>query len=163
MPFRLCDENEEISPYNYGLQFSDKKKEQVVKSWAGFFSDEIFPAIDETVFESLFQSEPSSRPDCPVKVLAGALILKDTMDLTDEEVIYRTNFDYLVRYALHITNWEDVPFSMETLVRFRKSCSDYAEKTGVDLFQKCIEPLSEKLTVLRKKCGRKRRRNPQMW
>ena len=57
------------------------------KSWAQTFSDHIFTRINEHIFAPLYSEKSNSRPNSPVNVLVGALILKDHQGLTDEELI----------------------------------------------------------------------------
>lgn len=46
------------------------------KSWAKIFADEIFPSIDEERF-SVIYSDKTARPNAPVNVIIGALIIKN--------------------------------------------------------------------------------------
>ena len=68
------------------LSFSDsffvltaREQKALEKSWAKIFADEIFPAIDEKRFSVLY-SENASRPNTPVNVIVGALIIKELFD-----------------------------------------------------------------------------------
>ena len=45
-----------------------------------------FPAIDENLFSVLY-SKKASRPDTPVNVIVGALILKEALGDSDEELV----------------------------------------------------------------------------
>ena len=56
------------------------------KSWAKVFADEIFPAIDEKRFSVLY-SDKASRPNTPVNVIVGALIIKELFDYSDDEMV----------------------------------------------------------------------------
>ena len=53
------------------------------KSWAKPFGDTIFPMIDETKFEVLYEGT-NGRPNTPVNVVIGSLILKELTGQTDE-------------------------------------------------------------------------------
>ena len=55
-------------------------------SWAMYFSEEIFPLIDEDMFAVLYSDNKASRPNTPVNVLFGAAILQELNCLTDEEI-----------------------------------------------------------------------------
>ena len=46
------------------------------RSWAVPFAERVFPAIDEEPYAVLY-SEKDSRPNTPVNVIIGALLLKE--------------------------------------------------------------------------------------
>ena len=58
-------------------------KKALNNSWAKIFADEIFPNIDEERFSVLYSSK-SSRPNAPVNVIIGALIIKELFDYSDD-------------------------------------------------------------------------------
>jgi hypothetical protein len=74
------------------IPLSDRERKVLETSWASAFADDIFPYIDESGFAVLFSSR-SPRPNVPVNVLIGALLLKGFMDLTDEELVSSAMFD----------------------------------------------------------------------
>lgn len=53
-----------------------REQKALEKSWAKVFADELFPAIDEKRFDVLY-SDQASRPNTPVNVIIGALIIKE--------------------------------------------------------------------------------------
>lgn len=55
---------------------TSRKQKALEKLWAKVFANEIFPAIDEKRFAVLY-SDKSSRPNAPVNVIVGALIIKE--------------------------------------------------------------------------------------
>ncbi len=55
------------------------------KPWAKIFADELFPAIDEKRFSVLY-SEQESRPNTPVNVIVGALIIKEMFDYANVKI-----------------------------------------------------------------------------
>ncbi len=55
-----------------------REQKALEKSWAKVFADEIFPAIDEKRFSVLY-SDKASRPNSPVNVIVGALIIKELL------------------------------------------------------------------------------------
>ncbi|WP_334304641.1 transposase [Blautia faecis] len=87
------------------------------KSWANTFADKVFPAIDENIFSVLY-SKKASRPNTPVNVIVGALILKEALNVTDDEIVEAMAFDIRYQYALHTTSFEEQPISDRTLSRF---------------------------------------------
>lgn len=65
------------------ISFSDsfsgltsREQKALENSWAKVFADETFPAIDEKRFSVLY-SDKASRPNTPVNVIVGALIIKE--------------------------------------------------------------------------------------
>ena len=67
------------------------------KSWAKVFSDEIFPAIDEERFRVLY-SQNASRPNTPVNIIVGALIIKELFALSDDEIVENLMLDIHYQY-----------------------------------------------------------------
>lgn len=67
------------------------------------FADKVFPAIDENIFSVLY-SKKASRPNTPVNVIVGALILKEALNVTDDEIVEAMAFDIRYQYALHTTS-----------------------------------------------------------
>ena len=65
------------------FSLTEREKKTLEKSWAKVFADEIFPAIDEERFSVLY-SDKASRPNTPVNVIVGALIIKELFDYSDD-------------------------------------------------------------------------------
>lgn len=117
-------------------------KKILLNSWAHPFQKYIFPAINEERFSVLY-SDKGSRPNTPVNVIIGALILKEIFDQTDEELIGSIYFDDRYQYALRLTSEEKPPVSYNTFTNFRNRVQDYIEKEGIDLIKQEIESLSD--------------------
>ena len=130
-------------------------------SWANVFAQEIFPAIDEQPFAVLY-SDKDSRPNTPVNVIIGALIIKELFDYSDDEIVENLMLDLHLQYALHTTSFKEQPLSDKTLSRSRKRCYEYEEEHGVDLIHDCVKDLSEKLKKLMNMSGRVRRMDSMM-
>lgn len=71
---------------------SKRKQKILEKSWEKPFSDIIFSNIDEMIFAPLYSDKRNSRPNAPVNVIVGALILKELNGLTDDEIIEECDF-----------------------------------------------------------------------
>ena len=126
------------------LGFLSERKQRILdKSWAKPFPEIIFSNIDEMMFAPLYSEKRNSRPNAPVNVIVGALILKELNGLTDDEIIEECEFDFRYQYALHTTSYEDQPLSDRTFSRFRERNAAYELTTGVDLIHDCITSLSE--------------------
>ncbi len=146
MSFRI-NRSQQISVFDSSLGLTERERKVLEKSWAKLFSDEIFPAIDEERFRVLY-SKKDSRPNTPINVVVGALIIKELFDLSDDEVVENLMLDIHYQYALHTTSFEEQPLSDKTLSRFRKRCYEYEQETGIDLFHDCICDLNHKLAKL---------------
>lgn len=142
MSFRT-NQYQQLSLFDQLAFLSAKRFERLKNSWAQTFSDHIFSRIDESVFACLYSPNANSRPNAPINVLVGALILKEYTGLTDEELVDSCLLDYRYSYALHITSFDEPPISERSLSRFRSRCAAYELTTGEDLIHKCFVPLSE--------------------
>ena len=118
------NQSQQLSIFDRSLRLTERERKCLEKSWAKVFSDEIFPAIDEDRFRVLY-SETASRPNTPVNVIVGALIIKELFDLSDDEVVENLMLDVHYQYALHTTSYEEQPLSDKTLSRFRRRCYEY--------------------------------------
>ncbi|MGN0363862.1 MAG: transposase [Bilifractor sp.] len=110
---------------------SARERKLLERSWAKPFGDMIFPRIDEKKFAD-FYSAKSPRPNTPVNIILGGMLLEELLDLTDEEIIETLNFDVRFQYALHTTAYDVQPFSTNTFRRFRARNDVNTAKTGTD-------------------------------
>ena len=140
---------------------TERERKALEKSWAKIFADEIFPAIDEERFSVLY-SDKASRPNAPVNVIIGALIIKELFDYSDDEIVENLMLDLHLQYALHTTSFAEQPISDKTLSRFRKRCYDYETLHEVDLYRDCVKDLSHKIAKIMKLNGRIRRMDSLM-
>ena len=142
MSFVLND-SQQLSLFD-SLGFMRERKLRILeRSWAKPFSDHIFTKIDETIFAPLYSANTNSRPNAPINVVVGALILKELTGMTDDEVVDACELDLRFQYALHTTSFETQPISDRTFSRFRERCAAYELTTGVDLIHECIVKLSD--------------------
>ena len=136
--------SQQISLVDSFFGLTDREQRYLNNSWAKAFSDKIFPAINEERFVVLY-SDKASRPNTPVNVIVGALILKELMHLTDDELMQSLMFDVRYQYALHTTSFEEQPLSDRSLSRFRARVISYETQTGTDLIHECVTSLSGKI------------------
>lgn len=160
MSFRTND-CQQISLNDKLMNLTEREKKALNKSWAKVFADEIFPAIDEERFSVLY-SDKASRPNTPVNVIIGALIIKELFDYSDDEIVENLMLDLHLQYALHTTSYDEQPLSDKTLSRFRKRCYDHETLHGVDLYRDCVKDLSGKIAKIMKLNGRIRRMDSMM-
>ena len=126
---------------------TSREQKALERSWAKVFAEDIFPAINEEPFRVLYSSS-ASRPNTPVNVCIGALIIKELFGISDDEVVENLMLDPRYQYALHTTSFDEQPMSDKTLSRFRKRCYDYESVYGVDLLHDCITGLGAKIAKL---------------
>ena len=128
---------------------SEREKRFLKRSWAKVFAEEIFPQIDESPFAPMY-SDKDSRPNTPVNVTVGALMLKELNGMSDDDILSSLLFDIRFRYALHTTRMSEQPMSDRTLGRFRERCITYTKETGKDPLHECMSRLSGELAKLMK-------------
>ena len=152
---------QQISLTDSFTSLTAREQKALDKSWAKIFADEIFPAIDEKRFSVLY-SDKASRPNTPVNVIVGALIIKELFDYSDDELVENLMLDLHLQYALHTTSFEEQPLSDKSLSRFRKKCYDYEQLHGIDLYHDCADQLSDKIASLMNINSRIRRMDSMM-
>ena len=107
------------------------------------FYERIFCRIPEELFADLYSESPATRPNTPINVLVGALILQHLNDWTFEELIDRVSFDLKVRAALGLWSLDHVAFCRATLFNFQRRLRDDMAATGRDKFQAVFDRLTE--------------------
>lgn len=128
------------------LGFLSERKQRIIEnSWAKTFSEHIFSNIDEMIFAPLYSEKTNSRPNAPINVIIGALILKEFNGLTDDEILEECECDFRYQYALHTTSFENQPISDRTFSRFRERNAAYELVTGIDLIHTCMVKLAKEI------------------
>lgn len=125
------------------LKINDRTKKFVMSSWAKGFAEVVFPAINENRFSVLYSDTKASRPNNPVNVVIGSLILKELFNLTDDELLASILCDIRFQYALNTTSFKEQPFSDRTFSRFRERLYLYTLETGIDLLHEEMEAMAE--------------------
>lgn len=139
--FRTND-TQQITLYDSFLSLPAHIQRLIERSWAKDFSDVVFPAINEERFSVLY-SEVGSRPNTPVNVLVGSMLLKEYFGQTEEELLMSIYCDVLYQYALHLTQEERPPVSDRSWSRFRERLMKYEQETGIDLMKAEMESLAQ--------------------
>jgi len=139
------NQNQQISFLNDKfLNLSDREQKRLLDTWPGFFSEVIFPAINEERFSPLYSAD-TGRPNTPVNYIFGALLLKELFSLTDDEVKGSLLFDIRYQHALRSTSLQEQPVSDRMFSRFRVANEKYTLMEDRDLIQEEIESLAEHL------------------
>ena len=145
VPNRL--EEQQLSLFDPLNTMTEREKKFLDRSWAKYFAEFIFPKIDEIPYAVLY-SDKDSRPNTPVNVQIGALLIKELTNLSDDELLESLMFDIRFQYALHTTSFAEQPLSDRTLSRFRARCAAYETEHGVDLLHETITSLSSEMAEL---------------
>ncbi len=145
----VANDSNQISLFDSFNALTERERRFMDKSWAKYFSEHIFPKIDEQPYAVLY-SNNASRPNTPVNVQIGALLLKEFAGLSDDELLASLMFDIRFQYALHTTSFEEQPMNDRTLGRFRERCATYERETGIDLLHGTITSLSMEMAQLMK-------------
>lgn len=140
----VANDNQQLTLTDSTLNLTQREKRVLEKSWAKTFAEKVFPAIDERIFSVLY-SDKASRPNTPVNVIVGALILKEALGDTDDELVEALMFDVRYQYALHTTSFEEQPLSDRTLSRFRARVLAYETEHDVDLVHECVVKMAKEI------------------
>ena len=127
-------------------KLTEREKKRLKNSWAEEFSKIIFPLINEERFSVLYSDNPASRPNNPVNVYLGLLMLKEIFGQSDEEALDSLMFDIRYQYALHTTSYEEQPVSKNSLTNFRTAVYKYNEEHDVDIIQEEFESHAKEFT-----------------
>lgn len=145
--FKYNNLDNQLSMFSKEYNWNNFQKRRINKTWVKIFKEEIFPNINEKPFEVLY-SNGYSRPNIPVNVIIGLLIIKELLNMTDEEVMDSLMFDERVQYALNTINIENQYGSENTLNHFRKRLNDYYVNNNIDLLEIELKKINEKLVEL---------------
>ena len=136
------------------LSLTEREMKHLKGSWAETFSKKIFPFIKEDRFSILYSDNPASRPNNPVNVYFGLLILREIFNQSDEEALNSLMFDIRYQHALHTTSFQEQPVSKNSLTNFRSAVYRYNQEYGVDLIQEEIEAQAKTFSKLLKIDGK---------
>lgn len=131
-PFLLSDIND----------LPERSLKYLHQSWAETFRKEVFLRIPEDSFQVLYDPGPS-RPNVPVNILVGLEILKEGRGWSDEEMYDHFLFDLQVRYALGCDRFGEGDFDLRTTYYFRRRVSEYALRTGKNLFADVFQSVTD--------------------
>lgn len=93
------------------------KAKRLEKSWAESFRLQALPLIDEDLFAPMYCGD-NGRPNTPVQVVFGTLLLKEMFDMTDADALEQLEFNLQWQHALRLTP-EEAHLCQKTLHNFR--------------------------------------------
>jgi Transposase DDE domain/Transposase domain (DUF772) len=141
--FRTNETHRQQDIFGVEAQLSPELRSRLRESKEYAFYTEVFCRIPEALFTECYADVPASRPNAPVNVLIGAMILQHMNDWTFEELLDRVAFDLKVRAALGLWSLDEEPFCRATLFNFQRRLRDYMVTTGRDKFQAVFDHLGE--------------------
>ena len=127
--FRKSPDNQQLSLVSSENILSTKKLKRLKEKKEHYFNKLIFDRIKEDDFSVLY-SENGSRPNTPVNLQVGALILQSVKAWTYDELFEHIDFDLRTRAALGLTDLETRPFSPATIFNFQNRLMTYQIQTG---------------------------------
>jgi len=144
--FRPSDPQRKL--FDAGGLLSARQREECEKSWAGPFRQHCLPILRgiEEEFADLFDPK-MGRPNRPVALVVGALVLKEMKDYTDEETMEALQFDARWWYAFELEP-HDERVCPKTLYNFRQGLLEHQDKKKKKLaFRRVTDQLIESLGV----------------
>lgn len=121
---------------NMDVHLSERKAKLLSDpgGWHNLFYKNIVRPLDESRFSVLF-CENNGRPNAPVKVLVGMMILKEGNGWSDEQLFDQCRFNIKVMKALGLAHLkDDVPVE-STYYEFRGRLAKYNEDHDRDLIK----------------------------
>ena len=143
----VSNEGQQISFEDPYYRLSERQRRYLKESWAAYFAEHIFPNINESRFAKLYSDRPS-RPNIPVNILVGALLIRELSGESDQEFLRSLLFDFRYQYALHTSSYREQPLTERTLGRFRMRCVSYEKECGEDLLRETVEELAQDLSLM---------------
>ena len=119
--FRKYEVEQQMSLINSDAWMDKRTKKKLDESWAPVFFENVYSRIDESPFSVLYDNTGvGGAPNFPVRILLSLELIKHMQDLSDEELMEKYDFDYLVNYALGNRALGAKPMSKRTLYYFRE-------------------------------------------
>lgn len=75
-------------------------------------------------------------------MIVGALILKEALNVTDDEIVEAMAFDIRYQYALHTTSFEEQPISDRTSAGLEQEKTEH----DVDLIHECVVKMAKEIS-----------------
>ena len=125
-----------MAMYDSLYNLTEREIKHLKSSWAETFSKKILLFIKEDRFRVLYSDNSATRPNNPVNVYFGLLILREVFNQSDE-ILNSLMFDIRYQYALHTTSFKEQPVSKNSLTNFRVALyTDITKNTVLTLSKK---------------------------
>jgi len=119
-----------------------QKKYTDEKAWHNQFFKLVTSRIDEESFRPLFEATPMGAPNASVRILVAMSILKEGFGCSDEDLFEKCEFDLLARRALGLEMLDDKLPSLDTYYLFGRRLTEYEQRTGINLMERCFEQVT---------------------
>ena len=130
-----------------------QKKYTDEKAWHNQFFKLVTSRIDEESFRPLFEATPMGAPNASVRILVAMSILKEGFGCSDEDLFEKCEFDLLARRALGLEMLDDKLPSLDTYYLFGRRLTEYEQRTGINLMERCFEQVTGEQVKLFKISG----------
>ena len=124
------------------FMLSEEKRTKLAQSEEQAFYELIYRKINEEDFACLY-SEKESRPNAPINAMVSSLILMNRKSWTYEQLFNEIDFNILTRTALGLHTLDETPFCAASIFNFQNKINDYFVKSGVNLFEKVFDHLTQ--------------------
>ena len=119
-----------------------QKKYTDEKAWHNQFFKFVTSRIDEESFRPLFEATTLGAPNASVRILVAMSILKEGFGCSDEALFEKCEFDLLARRALGLEMLDDKLPSLDTYYLFGRRLTEYEQRTGINLMERCFEQVT---------------------
>ena len=119
-----------------------QKKYTDEKAWHNQFFKLVTSRIDEESFRPLFEATTMGAPNASVRILVAMSILKEGFGCSDEDLFEKCEFDLLARKALGLEMLDDKLPSLDTYYLFGRRLTEYEQRTGINLMERCFEQVT---------------------
>ena len=140
--FRKNDGHIQSSFSSFEMQMSEKMIKKMKKSAEWAFYTDVFSKIDEDIFSDLYSGN-YSRPNSPVNLLVGSLILKELKKWTYAELFQHIEFDILTRAALGLHDLSIVHYAESTLFLFQQRLEEFEKTHGRKLMKELLDKFND--------------------
>lgn len=140
--FKINQKHNQNSLWGIQNTLPDKIRKKLLNSQYYFFYEIIFRNINENDFKVLY-SEKASRPNAPINCMVAALVLKQKCNWSYEELFEQIEFNLLIKTALGLDRIDELPFDDATIFNFQNRIKDYYITTGINLFERIFDNLTE--------------------
>ena len=137
----MFKENNQLGLYSFENELPEVVRKRLDKTQEKSFYNLVFRNINERDYKALF-SDKASRPNAPVNILVGSLILKERKSWSFDELMEQIMFDLRTKYALGLTSLEEMPFGRATLFNFQNRVQEYESETGINLIELTFDRLT---------------------
>jgi ribosomal 50S subunit-associated protein YjgA (DUF615 family) len=124
-------------------QLSSRKQKLLddSSSWHNVFYREVVSRVDEDIFSVLYDNG-KDRPNAPVKVLLGMVVLKEGQGWSDAQLFDQCRFNLQVMRSLGMFNIDDDVPVESTYYEFKKALLEYQKDNDKDLLKAAFKKIT---------------------